>query len=54
MPVAEVMPFLVVGVVLAFLLGPALNTLALGDDTARALGTRLNLVRFGLLASPSR
>ena len=50
-PVAEVMPFLVVGVVLAFLLGPALNALALGDDTARALGTRLNLVRFGSLAA---
>lgn len=50
-PVAEVMPFLVVGVVLAFLLGPALNTLALGDDTARSLGTRLNLVRFGSLAA---
>jgi len=34
------LPFLVVGVVLALLSGPVLNTLALGDDLARGLGRR--------------
>lgn len=50
-PVLEVMPFLAAGVILALLLGPALNAIALGDDAARALGTRLNLVRFGALGA---
>ncbi len=35
-----VAPFLLVGAVLALLLTPALNALALGEDTARALGAR--------------
>ena len=42
---------LAAGVVLALLLGPALNAITLGDDAARALGTRLNLVRFGALGA---
>jgi iron complex transport system permease protein len=50
-PVLELLPFLGAGVVLAFLLGPALNVIALGDDSARALGTRLGLVRTGALAA---
>jgi len=38
-------PFAVTGLVLALLLGPALNALALGDETATALGLRVPLVR---------
>jgi len=41
--VRQVAPFLLVGAVLALALGRSLNAVALGDDTARALGT--NLVR---------
>ncbi|WP_022882224.1 FecCD family ABC transporter permease [Gryllotalpicola ginsengisoli] len=39
------LPFLVVGTVLALLLTPGLNALALGDDRGRALGVRVGLVR---------
>lgn len=38
---AQVAPFLVAGVLLALLVGRALNALALGDDVARALGQRV-------------
>lgn len=41
----RVAPFLIVGVVLALAVAPALNSLALGDRTARALGRRVGLVR---------
>ena len=41
----RVAPFLVVGAVLALAAAPALNSMALGDDTAKALGRRLGLVR---------
>lgn len=48
---ADVLPFVAVGVALALLTGRALNTLALGEDTARALGVRVGLVRgTGMLA----
>jgi iron complex transport system permease protein len=47
--VAQVAPFLVVGVVLALLSARSLNTLALGDDVARSLGQRVHLAR-GLAA----
>lgn len=40
-----VAPFLVCGVVFALLLGPALNAMALGDETGRALGARVTRVR---------
>lgn len=43
--VRQVAPFLLVGVVLAVLLGRSLNAVALGDDTARALGSNLNRTR---------
>jgi iron complex transport system permease protein len=47
----RVLPFLLVGVVLALASAPALNSLALGDDTAKALGRRLGLVRMqGIVA----
>jgi iron complex transport system permease protein len=41
----EVLPFLVVGTVLALCMAGSLNALALGDETARALGNRVNLTR---------
>jgi iron complex transport system permease protein len=42
---AQVAPFLVVGVVLALGSARALNTLALGDDVARSLGQRVRAAR---------
>jgi len=39
------LPFLAVGIVLAVLLAPALNAMALGDDAARSLGLGLGRVR---------
>lgn len=39
-------PFLLFGVGLAFILAPALNALALGDDVATSLGVRPGLLRF--------
>jgi iron complex transport system permease protein len=42
----RVLPFLLAGVVLALASAPALNSLALGDDMATALGRRLGLVRI--------
>ena len=50
-PILDMLPFIVAGALLAFLLGPSLNALALGDDTARALGTRIGLVRFAALGA---
>lgn len=43
--VTRIAPFLAVGAVLALLLARPLNALALGDDQARALGTRLTRTR---------
>lgn len=40
-----VLPFVVVGLVLALVLAPALNALALGDQTGRALGVNVNRTR---------
>lgn len=49
--VSQVLPFLAVGTVLALAAAPALNSLALGDDVAAALGRRVGLVRLqGTLA----
>ena len=42
----QVLPFLVVGGLLALGLGRGLNTLALGDDVARGLGARVGLLRL--------
>src|SRR3954471_7813566 len=44
--VLDILPFIVVGTVLAIACGPALNSLALGEDVAAALGRRLGLVRI--------
>ncbi|MFJ3957616.1 FecCD family ABC transporter permease [Arthrobacter sp. NPDC090010] len=47
----QVLPFLLFGVLLALGLSGALNALALGDDMARALGSRIGLTRvLGALA----
>jgi iron complex transport system permease protein len=44
--VLRVLPFVLAGVVLALATGPALNSMALGDDVATALGRRVGLVRL--------
>lgn len=44
--VLDVLPFVGVGAVLALTCAPALNSLALGEDIAAALGRRLGLVRL--------
>jgi iron complex transport system permease protein len=49
--VKQVAPFIVVGVVLALALGRALNAVALGDDTARALGAHLTRTRVLAMAA---
>ncbi|KAA0020049.1 iron ABC transporter permease [Antrihabitans cavernicola] len=47
----QVLPFLVVGVVIALATTPSLNTLSLGEDVARSLGTNVALSRgIGILA----
>ncbi|WP_369937662.1 FecCD family ABC transporter permease [Plantactinospora sp. BB1] len=49
--IGQLLPFLAVGTVLALASAPALNSLALGDDVAAALGRRVGLVRLqGTLA----
>lgn len=45
--IVPVLPLVVVGVVLAILVAGSLNALALGDDLAASLGTRLALTRTG-------
>lgn len=41
----DLLPFFIAGLVLAVFASSALNAMALGDDTAKALGTRLTLTR---------
>jgi iron complex transport system permease protein len=43
--IAQLAPFIVVGAVMALAAGPVLNSLALGDDVARSLGSRVGLAR---------
>ncbi|MET0933572.1 MAG: iron ABC transporter permease [Mycetocola sp.] len=43
--VSVLLPFLVLGAVLALLIGPTLNVLSLGDDLARGLGQRVGVSR---------
>lgn len=45
--IAQVAPFIVTGLVVSLCLGRALNTLALGEDTARALGAHVGWTRAG-------
>ncbi|GAA4906211.1 iron complex transport system permease protein [Nonomuraea thailandensis] len=42
----QLLPFAALGAALALTCGPALNSLALGDDVARGLGRRVGLVRL--------
>lgn len=44
--VVDILPFIVVGMLLSFAIGPSLNTLALGDDTATALGANTARTRI--------
>ncbi|MDG4780372.1 iron ABC transporter permease [Micromonospora sp. WMMD961] len=44
---AQVLPFVLAGLVLAALAARGLDALALGDDVARGLGHRIGLVRLG-------
>ncbi|MCA1219723.1 FecCD family ABC transporter permease [Streptomyces sp. 8L] len=46
----QALPFVAAGTVFALLLGPGLNTLALGDDLARGLGQRVGRARLGAAA----
>ncbi len=43
--IGQAVPFIAVGIVLALILGRSLNQLALGDELARSLGTRVMVVR---------
>ena len=43
----QVLPFLLTGLVLAAFVARGLDSLALGDDVARGLGTRVGLTRLG-------
>jgi len=49
--ITQVLPFLVVGTVLALALARPLNAVAMGDDTARALGADLNRTRVLSMAA---
>ncbi|GHC74749.1 FecCD family ABC transporter permease [Streptomyces cinnamoneus] len=49
--VTQVAPFVLVGIALALFLARPLNALALGDDQARALGSRLTTTRVLALAA---
>ncbi|PJJ61623.1 FecCD family ABC transporter permease [Compostimonas suwonensis] len=44
--VLDILPFVVVGLAIALSIGGSLNALALGDDTARALGAHLGRTRI--------
>lgn len=48
---AQVVPFILVGVLLSFVSARLLNALALGEDVARALGQRVRLARAACAAS---
>jgi iron complex transport system permease protein len=49
--IRQVLPFLAAGTVLALLLARPLNALAMGDDTARALGAHLGRTRVLAMAA---
>ena len=46
--ILAVLPFVAIGLVVALLLAPSLDVIALGDETARSLGTRVSTVRAGV------
>jgi len=49
--VLRVLPFIGAGTLLALALAPSLNALALGDDSARALGARLPRIRAAAIVA---
>jgi iron complex transport system permease protein len=44
--IATLIPFLIIGMIIAFITAPALNALALGDDVATGLGVRTGTLRL--------
>lgn len=44
--ISAVLPFIVIGLIIAIIISPALDTLALGDDAAVGLGVRTGVVRL--------
>jgi iron complex transport system permease protein len=44
--IATVLPFLIIGIIIAVLSTPALNALALGDEVATGLGVNTGLIRL--------
>lgn len=44
-------PLIALGLILAFICARPLNALALGDDLAQSLGTRIGLLRFGVVSA---
>lgn len=46
-----VLPFLVLGLVLAGIAAPSLNAIALGDDLAKSLGSNITLIRIIVIAA---
>ncbi|UJP09295.1 iron chelate uptake ABC transporter family permease subunit [Microbacterium sp. KUDC0406] len=49
--VAAILPAILIGLVVAALCARPLNAIALGEDTARAMGIRLGLTRLGVLVA---
>ncbi|QLD11132.1 FecCD family ABC transporter permease [Microbacterium oleivorans] len=49
--IAPVAPFVAAGLVLAAVVAPGLNSVALGDDVARAQGANLGGIRIGVIAA---
>lgn len=46
-----ILPFLLIGLIVALFIAPALNAIAFGDDRASSLGVNVNKIRiFGLIA----
>ncbi|MGO1543369.1 MAG: FecCD family ABC transporter permease [Gulosibacter sp.] len=46
-----ILPFIVVGILLALLLAPSLNALALGAETGKSLGVRVGQTRVGTMVA---
>lgn len=46
-----ILPFILVGLVIALALAPGLNALALGDDVARAQGAPVRVIRIGVVVA---
>ena len=44
--IIAILPFIIVGLIIAIIISPALDTLALGDDAAVGLGVRTGVVRL--------